>query len=641
MRLSLRWHIYLTLIPLLLILVVLGGTGAWLLRHIGSTINLSILEDFESVVYMERLSAALDGIDSSFSFALAGQESLAQKHFARYWEDYQSNLEKERTNITVPGEAELVQELDGLSANYKKLGDAFFANPPSSKSRELAYGSKAQPGELLQLYEQIRNLSIKIRVLNQEHFQQSSQESVSTANSSLTWFAVLLAVVLPMAGYLAWRTTRNILQPIKAVIESAQAISTGNLDQLVPVAGDDELSQLAETFNLMARHLRDFRQSQLAQLLRAQRTSQATIDSFPDPVLVIDAEGTVEMANPAARTMLDIAPKTKGVPGSGVWLPPEPLRQPLAEALQGQRDYLPEGFNKVILLGGAGRERAVLPQILTIRDPYNATLGAAVVLQDVTRQRLLDQMKSNLVATASHELKTPLTSIRLAVHLLFEEAAGPLTPKQTELLQDARDNCERLLAMVNNLLDLARFEQGSRQLELEPESVEKLLRKAADAMRPPAEEKGVAIVVDVPPDVPQVAADGPRIGTALRNLLDNALAHTDSGGQIRLSASPTPDGVTLSVADTGCGIAAEHVPHLFEKFYRVPGQKRGGGTGLGLAIVREIVTAHGGSINCSSRVGQGTIFQLTLPAAIPSMTPAGASPALVGGERLNGRMHGY
>src|SRR5204862_7931074 len=142
---------------------------------------------------------------------------------------------------------------------------------------------------------------------------------------------------------------------------------------------------------------------------------------------------------------------------------------PLAEALRGQQDYLPESFDKAIQLGANGRERAVLPRILTIRDPHGNTLGAAVLFQDVTRLRLLDQVKSNLVATASHELKTPLTSLRLAVHLLLEEAAGPLTPKQTELLVDARENSERLLAMVNNLLDLARIEQGRRQLDVRPE----------------------------------------------------------------------------------------------------------------------------------------------------------------------------
>src|SRR5207253_2003332 len=153
------------------------------------------------------------------------------------------------------------------------------------------------------------------------------------------------------------------------------------------------------------------------------------------------------------------------------------------------------------------RERVVLPRILTIHDPYGNILGAAVLLQDVTRLRLLDQVKSNLVATASHELKTPLTSIRLAVHLLLEEAAGPLADKQTELLVDARENCGRLLAMVNNLLDLARLEQGWRQLAVGPTAPEALVQSAAEAIRPQAVDKGVAVVVDVPPNLPPVAVD--------------------------------------------------------------------------------------------------------------------------------------
>ncbi len=255
----------------------------------------------------------------------------------------------------------------------------------------------------------------------------------------------------------------------------------------------------------------------------------------------------------------------------------------------------------------------MLPRILTIRDPHGNTLGAALVLQDVTRLRLLDQVKSNLVATASHELKTPLTSIRLAVHLLLEEAVGPLTPKQMELLLDARENSERLLAMVNNLLDLARLEQGSRQLDVRPEAPDKLLQAAADAVRPRADDKGVDIVIEVAPGLPPVAVDATRLGHALRNLLDNALTYTDRGGRVTLSASADPEAITLSVADTGIGIPPDHVPHVFEKFFRVPGQSRGTGTGLGLAIVNEIVAAHGGTITCESQPGVETVFRLRLP----------------------------
>jgi signal transduction histidine kinase len=316
--------------------------------------------------------------------------------------------------------------------------------------------------------------------------------------------------------------------------------------------------------------------------------------------------------------LLGVLPRQHGQPAIGSWQPPEPLREPLGEALRGQRDYLPESFDKAIQLGSNGRERAVLPRILTIRDPYGNTLGAAVLFQDVTRLRLLDQVKSNLVATASHELKTPLTSVRLAVHLLLEEAVGPLTAKQTELLLDARENSERLLAMVNNLLDLARLEQGWRQLDRRPASPASLLQEAAETLRPRAQDKGVELVLDIPPGLPAVTVDAPRIGHALRNLLDNALAYTDRGGRIILSAAAADNAVLLSVADTGAGIPPEHLPHVFEKFFRVPGQSHGSGTGLGLAIVQEIVTGHGGTITCESQPGAGTVFRITLPAAAES-----------------------
>src|SRR5262249_54417805 len=154
---------------------------------------------------------------------------------------------------------------------------------------------------------------------------------------------------------------------------------------------------------------------------------------------------------------------------------------------------------------------------------------------------------------------------------------GALTPKQTELLLDARENSERLLAMVNNLLDLARLEEGRNQLEVRPESAEALLRAAAEAIRPRAQDKGVDVVLEVPTGLPPVAADASRLGNALGNLLDNALTYTDPGGRITLSAAAGTEGVTLSVTDTGCGIPPEYLPRVFDKFFRVPGQSRGGG----------------------------------------------------------------
>jgi NtrC-family two-component system sensor histidine kinase KinB len=622
--LTLRHRIFLTLVPLLLLLAVVGSAGVALLLRLGNSINEILRENYKSVIAMERLNESLERIDSSFQMVMSGRDDqdLLEKARAQYeanWTSYQGELQTEQKNITVAGEGELVRQLEALTEDYRSRSEAFYADLGNeTRQREAYYG---KPSGLLAKFGQIKDVSGKILRLNQQNMEDAGRRARQLAIDSLTWFGAGLALAILLAAVSAWHTVRTILQPIASMTRAAQAISAGNPDQVVPYVGRDELGQLAQAFNTMAHHLREYRQSQSAQLLRAQQTIQATIDSFPDPVLVIDLDGAVEMANPAARRLLGVVPRQKGQAASGIWHPPDPLRQPLLEALQGQRDFLPEGFDRAILAGSNGRERAMLPRILTIRDPRGDTLGAAVVLQDVTRLRLLDQVKSNLVATASHELKTPLTSIRLAVHLLLEEAVGPLTPKQMELLLDARENSERLLAMVNNLLDLARLEKGSRQMDVRPESVDSLLQGAADAVRPRAEDKGVEIAVEVPSGLPPVAVDATRLGHALRNLLDNALTYTDRGGRITLSASADTEAVRLSVADTGIGIPPEHVPHVFEKFFRVPGQSRGTGTGLGLAIVNEIVAAHGGTITCESRPGGGTTFHMRLPLSAESLEP--------------------
>jgi signal transduction histidine kinase len=619
MTLTLRQRILLTIVPLLVIVAVLGSAGVALLLRLGNSAGAILRENYDSVIAMQRLNEALERIDSAFQFMLNARDdedlrNQAKEQYDLNWKAYRQALEVERNNITLDGEGELVTRLQQLSGEYRSLGDDFFSKSPGTV--ELRQEYFRQPGGLLSFFNAIKTTSGDILRLNQDNMEHASQEARRIAVHSLGWFIAGLAVAIVIAGFSTWYMTRTILQPMRAMTVAAQGISEGNLDQVVPYQGTDELGQLAQAFNTMARHLRDYRQSQSAQLLRAQQTIQATIDSFPDPVLVIDFEGAVEMANPAARQLLGVVPHQKNHPGTGIWQPPDALAAPLAEALQGQRDFLPEGFDKVILLGSGGRERAVLPRILTIRDPYGSALGAAVVLQDVTRLRLLDQVKSNLVATASHELKTPLTGVRLAVHLLLEESVGLLNPKQTELLLDARENSERLLAMVNNLLDLARLEQGSRQLEVGPESANSLLQAAVEAVRPRASDKGIELVVQVPPGVPPVAVDAARLGHALRNLLDNALTYTDRGGRITLAAAIDADAVVLSIADTGIGISPEHLPHVFEKFFRVPGQSRGTGTGLGLAIVHEIVTAHGGTITCESRPGAETVFRLRLPPAV-------------------------
>ena len=306
----------------------------------------------------------------------------------------------------------------------------------------------------------------------------------------------------------------------------------GNLDQVVPVLSPDELGELAESFNGMARTIREFRQAGTERLLRAQKTAQATIDSFPDPVVVVDPAGAIERANPAARRILGAAPSDGSIP----WVAPLPLRPALAEVLRSRADYLPTSLDHAACFRDGGQERFFLPRVLAIRGDHDGLLGAALVLTDVTKFRLVDQLKNDMVSTVSHELKTPLTSIQMAIHLLLEELIGPLTPKQVELLLAARQDSDRLLAMVNDLLDLTRIEQGRLRLDLQPVSPRGLIDEAIDRFEARARDAGVALEADAATDLPEVQADRDRIGHVFDNLVGNALRHTGRGGKVRLIA---------------------------------------------------------------------------------------------------------
>ncbi|HTU17646.1 MAG TPA: HAMP domain-containing protein, partial [Gemmataceae bacterium] len=440
---TLRQRMILALAPLVCLLALIGATGIFLLRHVGDRIAEILRENYVSVEAMVGLNEGVERIDSSFQFALLGRE-IAHRDYEQSWRVYDENLSCEQRNITEPGERDLVDRLTTLTEEYRTKGDRFFTAPADPSLRSQAYfGSEGKRG-LLQCFHDIKEVAGDIRKLNQKSMEKASADARQTAMISQLWLGGGLAVTVAIAALMIWATTRSVLRPIQAVTQSVIAIGAGNLNQTVPVAAHDEIGHLAEAFNLMARQLRAYRQSHSARLLRAQRTSQATIDSFPDPVLVVDPGGRVEMANPAAHRLLGIAPPPPGETAAYTWLPPPSLRHPLDEALQKQRPFLTEAFDQSITFRSNGEDRVYLPQILPIQDPFSITLGAAVVLNDVTRFRLLDQIKSDLVATVSHELKTPLTSVRLVLHLLLEEATGPLTPKQTELLIDARDNAERL-----------------------------------------------------------------------------------------------------------------------------------------------------------------------------------------------------
>jgi signal transduction histidine kinase len=276
---------------------------------------------------------------------------------------------------------------------------------------------------------------------------------------------------------------------------------------------------------------------------------------------------------------------------------------------------LPTDLAKALCLRLDDKETFILPRVIGMNDEHGRVFGAAVVLQDVTRFRLLDDVKTNLVSTVSHELKTPLTSVRMGLHLLLEEKIGALNPKQTELLLAAREDSERLLRMINDLLDLARIESGSRRMNLERHSPNELVQKAAKELVDLAEARDVQLRFEVEPDLPKVTVEPQQIFHVFSNFVSNAAKYSRAGDEIVIAARRDRDGgIRFSVTDHGPGIPLQYQPRMFEKFFRVPGTDSRG-AGLGLAIAREIVTAHDGRVGVNSQPGKGSEFYFVLPAA--------------------------
>lgn len=605
----LKYRLWLSFAPLLLLLALLGAGAVYALGLVGNRIDEILRANYKSVEAMHGLNEALERIHATFPAAMDGVGG-ARASYEDEWSAYRRDYDLERHNLTEPGEAELVARLGEVTERYRRLGDQFHEPSPGMDRKAAYYGIGARPGPIQRAFDEIKNLVEGIRRLNQESMERASAKARRTAVGARWWAGAGLVAALVTTGLLAWRTTRTILRPIEDLTRSARAVGDGRFDQLVTVETQDEVGELVCSFNRMTAQLRDLRQSQATRLLRAQQASQSAIDAFPDPILMIEPGGRVEMANPAARRLLGVTPDGGTAPP---WQPPERLREPLADALRDRVPFLSRSFDQALTYRAEGEDRVYIPQVLPIRDPHGGTLGAAVVFNDVTQFRLLDELKSDLVATASHELKTPLAGLRLAVHLLLEEAAGPITDKQTELLIDARDNTERLVQIVDHMLSLARLENRREPLAIRPEDPVELLRSAVGRLQPMVDGLRVSIAPVFGP-LPAVAVDPRRMGQALDNLLINATTYTDPGGEIILSArSVDDDRVQLAVQDTGVGIPPEHLPHVFEKFFRIPDQARSHGTGLGLAIVKEIVSAHGGEVDCESEHGRGSTFSITLP----------------------------
>lgn len=595
-----RKRIRIGLLPLFVLLLVIGIYAVSLFAKLGGAIDVILRENYVSIVASQNMKESAERMDSALFFTLAGEDERAKKMYTENLPVFEKNLSTENNNITLPGEGELAEKLTKIHKRYVERARDYLQTKDLDARRQMYFG------EMLPMFTEVKDLAQGILDLNQANMVKANGDARALSANSIRYmiFAMLLggAMAVLFAMQLLW----SILRPIKALTDSAKELGNGNLDQVVPVQSKDELGQLADSFNKMAAKLRAYRQVTSDEILQAKQMTEITFSAFPDPIMVLDANGAVNFKNPSAESLMLKLKLDDQLP--------EQINEQVSQVLQGGEDYIPTNFASAICVRPDEKETFFLPRIIGIRGDRGTVFGAAVILQNITRLRLLDEVKSNLVSTVSHELKTPLTSVRMALHLLLEESVGGLNPKQSELLIAARDDAERLLGMINDLLDLARLESGASKMQVESKSPGDLLRSAVTDSKDFAETQGVKVSADIEESLPMVCVEERQIEHVFSNFITNAVKYSPRGETVVVRARKHDGGVCFSVIDKGAGIAPQYQGRLFEKFFRVPGSgDRGGGAGLGLSIAREIVHAHHGSVGVKSNSGEGSEFFFILP----------------------------
>jgi two-component system phosphate regulon sensor histidine kinase PhoR len=359
-----------------------------------------------------------------------------------------------------------------------------------------------------------------------------------------------------------------------------------------------------------ARQLQEDRARSLYDLAAEQSRVRTIVSCMADGVLVTTPDLEVVLHNPASTRLLGFPPS-----------------ESQGEALS---DYIDDDnlckALKSLLAHGEGEEECIAQELVLGRKhlralsalvygPERQVLGTVTVLHDVTFFKELDEMKSNFVHHVSHELRAPLSAIKQQHSVILDGLAGELSDKQRELLNRAQDKIQGLLEMINDLLDVARIESGHGVQQQLPSNLGDILRQTVALLASRAEEQGLSLELQLPEDLPLVQADERSIEEVFINLISNAINYSPEGGTVIVSVNKHMEYLEVGVSDTGVGIAAEELPKIFDKFYRVkhPQTRQVIGTGLGLSIVKGVIEAHRGSVEVESEPGVGTTFKVLLP----------------------------
>ncbi len=592
-----------------LVVVLIGLATSMVAVYNFSVVNRevgSILQDwFRITLAAQNMVRSVERQENAQLAMLLDDPDLAYVQFTATGGIFLGWQAEARKNILNPSDRALLDTIERRYRLYSSYADSLYRLLQRPNGNALATAYKFQ---VVRPYaESLKEDCFQLLERSQAAISQTQEQLGSTIKAAMLT-VILASIGAVVLSFMASRQFIRSLQPLETLTRSVRLIGRGRLNQKIDVVGTDEIGELSMEFNKMTERLRLYEESNIHTLITEKKRSETIVASIADPVVVTNDHQQVILMNAAAERLFSLPRRS----WEGSTLAAVVHDERWMDILLGRRSDREE---TLLTTEQEGRTLFFRPRRTVIMDEQGEPQGTVTLLQDVTRFKDLDRMKSDFVATVSHELRTPLTSLNMSVDILLQEVLGRLTDRQRELIAASKDDVERLRKLVHDLLELARLESGRQEIHKEPVHLRDLVDEALRPVRLPFSEKGLRLEMDIADALPTVPVDRRQFIWVVSNLVSNALRYTPAGGTVRVAAAEHPDRIVVSVSDTGKGIPADQLEHIFDKFVQVQegNELNPGSVGLGLAIARGVVEAHGGTISVKSEVGRGTTFTFTIP----------------------------
>ena len=562
---------------LFLLIIILSLVGAFYIFSIKKDTENILKANYNTLEYSRNMLLSLDAINGNTEKAIAA---------------FETNLAKQTLNVTEVGEGDATLN---LKRNFDDL-----------KKNKIDETLKSQ----------IRQDIFEIMKLNMVAIKQKSDLAKHTAETANLWIAITGSLCFLIAFNLLINLPNNIANPIKELTESIKEVANKNYSERVHFMSHNEFGDLAKSFNTMAQKLEEYHNSNLYKLLFEKKRLETLINNMHDPIIGLDNEGLILFVNDEALKIIGM--KSEDVIGktaTTLALTNDLMKSLIVKKLESESQLLGQKMLPMKIFAD-GKESYFEKENVNITiqptgEDDTIDIGDVVILRNITPFKELDFAKTNFIATISHELKTPISSIKLSLLLLGKEQNGILNDEQKYLIESIKDDSERLLKITGELLELSQVETGNIQLNIEKSNPYEIVQYATEAVKMQAEQKQIELVVEADENLSNIKADSEKTAWVLINFLTNAIRYSSEQSVITVKLKSDNHQISFTVIDTGKGIDNRYRSKVFDKYFQIPGSHKTG-TGLGLAISKEFIEAQGGTIGVESELGLGSAFYFKL-----------------------------